>query len=483
MAIEKEAGNAPKVEWTTASIVSIAVAGLLVVLSLLLGWFAFSNWRFKSNLLEGYQEYDRGHAANARKLMEAALSWRPKHNGARELLAKLLCDEGKLADARVQYERLVQQGYSAPQVHIGRGVLALKEVEGQDKPKLIEAMVAEASAEFRKAAGIPEAEIGQGHCELVLARKLNDPSHYVKARALFDKVQTAMEKSREFRAGVTRDGLIDYYSGLGKTLASSDKVEEGAAAAFRACYQYTPGWTLPMANVLAVEARRISQSSDGNDALLKAQADINALRAQGRSLMNAERDAALKTALREQWLAYSLAVAQAWGRAGNLNELQTVIRDTQSAGGFDQRLEPALLDAQIRTEVAAKDEPAPASQEPHVTKATGVYNDLIPKLPGDDANKERRATALNNLAWTLAWRGGYQSSENLYTQAVQKLGEALKLFPEDYVLNRNMAIVLKRFRKAPSDPAPYVEKCRALASSKTEWADDFQKLQKYMETK
>ena len=46
-----------------------------------------------------------------------------------------------------------------------------------------------------------------------------------------------------------------------------------------------------------------------------------------------------------------------------------------------------------------------------------------------------------------------------------------------------MAIVLKRFRKAPSDPAPYVEKCRALASSKTEWADDFQKLQKYMETK
>jgi len=90
---------------------------------------------------------------------------------------------------------------------------------------------------------------------------------------------------------------------------------------------------------------------------------------------------------------------------------------------------------------------------------------------------------LNNLGWTLAWRGGYQSSENLYTQAMGKFGEALKLLPEDYVLNRNMAVVLKRFRKAPSDPAPYVEKCRSLASSKKEWADDFEKLQKYMEAK
>jgi tetratricopeptide (TPR) repeat protein len=482
MAIEKT-GSAPKAEWTTTALVSVGIALLLVILALVLGWFGFSNWRFKSNLLEGYQEYDRGHAAIARKSIEAALSWRPNHTGARQLLAKLLCDEGKLSEARAQYERLVTQGYAAPQVQIGLGVLALKEVETLDKPKAIEAMVAEASGYFKKASGVPEAEIGQGHCELVLARKLNDPSHIVKARALFDKVQAAMEKSREFRAGVTRDGLVDYYTGLGKALASSDKVEDGAAAAFRACYQYTPTWTLPMANVLAVEARRVSQSTDGNDALLKQQGDINALRSQARTLINAERDSTMKAALREQWLAYSLAVAQAWGRVGNLTELQNVIRDTQSVGGVEQRLEPALLDAQIRGELAAKDDPNLATQDSYVTKATGLYTELLPKIPSDDANKERRATALNNLGWTQAWRGGYQNSENLYTQAVGRLGEALKLTPEDYVLNRNMAVVLKRFRKPPSDPAPYVEKCRALSSSKKEWADDFEKLQKYMETK
>jgi tetratricopeptide (TPR) repeat protein len=482
MAIEKAAG-APKVEWTTPSLVSIGVALLLVLLSLLLGWFGFSNWRFKSNLLEGYQEYDRGHSANARKLMEAALSWRPKHTGARVLLAKLLCDEGKLSDSRTQYNKLLESGYSGPEVHIGLGVLALKEVEGADKPKVIEAMVAEASGEFRKAAGVPEAEIGQGHCELVLARKLNDPSHVAKAQTLFEKVQTAMEKDRGFRAGVTRDGLIDYYSGLGKALASSDKPDERASAAFRACFQYTPGWTLPMANVLAVETRRLSQSSDGNDALLKAQADINALRTQTRGIMNAERDLTMKAVLREQWLMYSLAVAQAWGRAGNVNELQNVVRDTQSAGGFDGRLEPALLEAQIRGDLAAREDPSAATQDSYVTKASGLYNELLPRIPNDEANKQRRATAWNNLGWVLAWRGGYQNSESFYTQAVQKLNEALKLFPEDYLLNRNMAVVLKRFRKAPSDPGPYVEKCKALASQNKEWADDFEKLQKYMGTK
>jgi len=482
MAIEKTPG-APKVEWTTSAMVSLGVAVLLVVLSLLLGWFALSNWRFKSNLLEGYQEYDRGHAANARKFMESALSWRPSHTGARQLLAKLLCDEGKLSDARTQYDRLVGQGYTAPQVYVGLGVLTLKEVETLDKPKAIEAMVAEASGYFKKAAGVPEAEIGQGHCELVLARKLNDPTHIAKAQAIFDKVQTAMDKGKEFRASVTRDGLVDYYTGLGKALASTEKAEDRAAAAFRACYQYTPNWTLPMANVLAVEARRVSQSNDGNDALLKAQADLNALRTQGRALINAERDSTMKAILREQWLAYSLAVAQAWGRAGNLNELQNVVRDTQSVGGFDQRLEPSLLDAQIRGDLALKEDPSVPVQDSFVTKAIGVYNDLIAKIPSDEANKELRATALNNLGWALAWRGGFQSSENLYTQAVGKFNEALKLAPEDYVVNRNLALVLKRFRKAPSDPAPYVEKCRAISAAKKEWADDFEKLQKYMGTK
>jgi len=482
MAIEKIEGT-PKVEWTAQTLISLGVSLLLVIVSGLLGWFAFSNWRFKSNLVEGYQEYDRGHAATSRKMMEAALSWRPEHTGARELLAKILCDEGKLSEARTQYNQLVARGYNKPQVFIALGVIALKEVEALEKPKAIEAMVAEASGAFRKAAGVPEAEVGQGHCELVLARKLNDPSHYQKARAQFDKVQTAMEKSREFRAGITRDGLVDYYTGLGKALASSDKVEEGAAAPFRACFQYTPTWSLPMQNVLALEGRRFYQFSDTNDALVKMQPDINALRNQARTIFNAIKAGPEKDAYREQWLMFSLALGQAWGRAGNLNELQNIVRDLQSSGGYDGRMEPMLLESQVLTELALRDDPNPSVQDGFVTKCTAGYNNLLGKLPNDDASRERRAIAFNNFAWTVAWRGGYVSSESLYSQAVQRLTEALRLYPDDYVYNRNMAVVLKRFKKPPSQPAVFVDKCRAAAAKDAQWAEDFDKLQKYMETK
>jgi tetratricopeptide (TPR) repeat protein len=480
MAIEKIEGT-PQSEWTLSALIQIGVSVVLVLVALLLGWLAFSNWRFKSNLVEGYQEYDRGRPKTAVIALETALSWRKEHTGARELLAKILCDEGKLSEARKHYQILAAQGYRAPQVFVGLGVLALKEVEALEKPKEIEAMVSEAASEFRKVGGVPEAEIGLGHCELVLARKLGNPGYYPRAQAVFAKVRNAMEQSREFRAQITRDGLVDYYTGLGKALASGEKYEEGARDAFAACYQYTPSWGLPMSNVLALEARRFAQMTETNENMLKMQADINLLRNQARIIFNSLKGEDRED-MREPWLMFSLGLAQAWGRAGNVNELSAIVKDLTS-GGFDQRMEPYILEAMIRTELALKDEANPSAQEQAVTKATAGYNELLNRLPNDDANKERRAIAANNAGWTLAWRGGFSSSESLYQQAHAKLNDALRLYPDDYVFNRNMAIVMKRMRKPPAAPTGFLEKCRAAAAKDKELAEDFERVQKYIETK
>jgi hypothetical protein len=83
----------------------------------------------------------------------------------------------------------------------------------------------------------------------------------------------------------------------------------------------------------------------------------------------------------------------------------------------------------------------------------------------------------------LAWRGGYASSEATYQQAIQRLNEALRLAPDDYVVNRNMAVILKRFKKPPLAPGPFVEKCGAAAAADKQWAEDFDALKKYMEAK
>jgi hypothetical protein len=286
-------------------------------------------------------------------------------------------------------------------------------------------------------------------------------------------------ESREFRAQITRDGLVDYYTGLGKALAAGDKYDENARDAFEACFQYTPGWGLPKANALALEGRRLAQLNESADSMAKMQADLNQDRNKARVIYNSLRGED-KEEMREPWLMSSLALAQAWGRAGNVTEMANIVKDL-SSGGFDARLEPVTLEAMIRTEIALKNDPSPAAQDQAVTKATTAYNDLLAKLPADDANKDRRAVALNNLAWTLAWRGGYMNNnESMYLQAVQKLTEALKLYPDDYVFNRNMAIVLKRFRKAPTPPAGFLDKCRVAVEKDKGLAEDFDKVQKYI---
>src|SRR6185295_1794313 len=136
----------------------------------------------------------------------------------------------------------------------------------------------------------------------------------------------------------------------------------------------------PLSNVLALEARRFAAFSETNDVLLKLQPDINALRNQAgamwKQLKGADREQ-----VRDQWLMYSLALAQAWGRAGNLNEMSAITRDLGSSPGFEQKMEPFLLDCAIRTELFVKEDPNPAAQESLVTKGTTAYNELVTKLP------------------------------------------------------------------------------------------------------
>jgi hypothetical protein len=294
-----------------------------------------------------------------------------------------------------------------------------------------------------------------------------------------------MDQKRDIRAEITRDGLVDYYAGLGKALSGGDKVDDGAREAFRACAQYLPASVsvLPTANILSLEARRFATFNEGNDALLKLQAEASALRNQSGSLWKGLKNQAERERLREPWLMYSLSLAQAWGRAGNANEMQSIVRDVASAPGLESRLEPAILEAMIRAELAVLPDPNPAQQEAQAGRAQQIYNELIGKLPADDANRERRVRAYNNQAWMMAFRGGYANSEAMYLPAIQKLNEALRLAPDDYVVNRNLAIVLSRFKKPPTAPAGYLEKCRAAAEKDKQWAEDFEILRKYLETK
>jgi hypothetical protein len=137
----------------------------------------------------------------------------------------------------------------------------------------------------------------------------------------------------------------------------------------------------------------------------------------------------------------------------------------------------------VRTELATANDPNAGAQESKCTKAQQSYNELLQRLPSDEANRERRVRTFNNIAWMLAFRGGYANNEASYLQAIQRLNEALRIAPDDYIVNRNLVVVLHRFRKPPYASAPFIEKCRAAAEKDKQWAEDFEALKKYLEAK
>ena len=340
MAIEKI--RTRKYEFTTPTIVQLGVSAVLVIISLLLGYSAFRRWQLKSSLLEAYAFNDSNQSQRALKSLDSALSWESDHVGARQLRAKLLCDSGKLDQAEADYKRLIAQGYNKVQVRCGLGVIALKRAD-KAKPGAVAGFVSQARSEFDSAGSAPEAEIGLGHCDLMLAAKSKDAGRLSAAGAKFRSIKTKMDNDLPYRRRTTRDGLVDYYAGLGRALGSSGEFNKDASNAFRACYQYAPTWPVPMVNMLGTESIRLSQVQMTDKALAKERPDLERFRAK----MNVawRGNAELYSGVKDAWLQFTMAMAKANADAGNLLVFGQLMYEIQHSRDFSDRYEPLIFQA------------------------------------------------------------------------------------------------------------------------------------------
>ncbi|HEX7901365.1 MAG TPA: tetratricopeptide repeat protein [Planctomycetota bacterium] len=480
MAIEKI--EKKKVEFTRASVAQLGVSAALVIGSLVMGYLSFANWRFKSSLSEAYRAYDVGNVGQAAPLLRDALSWRPEHPGARQLLAKIETEAGSFDQAESHYQKLRAQNQNDAPVRIGLGVLHLRRAERAEDEKVVKDLVGKAREEFRQAGEAPEGEIGLGHCELLLAWKLKDEKALATAKTIFEKVRKTLDGDAKARARITREGLVDYYAGLGKVLTSSPGYDPAASAAWKACGQYARRWTAPQAAYLYMEARRFDAWKDGLDGLQNIRVEAQRLRNDTSNLFKSiprEQGAALQ----EAWIVYTLSLGAAWARNGNVNEHTQLLGDFKNPGtGLNDRLEPFLLDAVVKTEVATTDIPNMALQDGHMRSAITAYTDLEKRLTGtDDLTKSRKALALNNLGWMEAWRGSYTNNKGLLNSAVRRFQEASKLDPGEYVFYRNTLVVQRRLLAPLAQTAPVLEQAKAKGVGT--WAKDFEELQKHLESK
>lgn len=478
MAIEKI--RKMKLEISPAAALQLAVSAGVILLSLVLGYLALVRWRLKVNLLSGYESYAAGDLENARKRMEAALSWKPDHTGARELLAKIQCDINLLNEAEANYQQLIGQGYAPPQVRVGLGVVYLKRADKAD-PKDAAPLLKRAYECFEGAGGIPESAIGLGHCDLLQAERLGDPSdprRYEAAIRRFRKIREEMNARKEYRAQCTPWGLVDYYAGLGKALAASPAAEDQQAAleAFRCWVQLAGRAAIPRANRLAMETRNLEGRTYSLQEITSLKPQMMALRRES-ELWKTYRDAYAE--LKEPWLQFTLALAKAFLEAGVDAEYENLVRELLTGGGFDNRLDVYRFEAAMRSREVIRGEGA-KNLETLVSKASAAYRSLLGQsLIRDESSRPIRALAHNGWGWMEAWLGSYNSNEAKLREAQTQFTEAVKLYPDDYVFNRNLCVVLRRLRRPDREIQPYLEKARA-APKEEGLAEDFARFERYI---
>lgn len=477
MAIDKI--ESKKYEFTKEAVLQLGIAGVLVVASLFLGWFAFSKWRFKSSLVAGYRAYESYQLSPAKRELESAISWNPEHVGAREVLAKILVDAGgpELSAAEGHYKKVRELGGGSSASKVGMGVVYLKRAELATAPKEVQDLVAKATAEFQAASDVPEGNIGVGHGLLLLSQKLGNPKLLADARVRFEAARKELGGKAAGR--ITRDGLIDYYSGLGRAFSTEDPKDlEVARDAFQSCMQLARRWETPRANMMALEGKQWAVWRGTAAEITALEASVNVRRKLMGSYWRDSRDQELFKKHARPWMAWSLAFAQALARAGNDRAAGAIFNEIRGNEHFKDFPEPFLAESRFHCDVVTRDGIKPAEQENAAKLAFQPLDGLLKKLsaPADDAGKERKALAHNAMAVMRFLQGtsGYKSAQ-------ENLGDALKLFPEDYVYNRNLLVVLKRSKAPLAQMQPVLDKTRALATGA--FAEDFEKVEKVLAEK
>jgi len=483
MAIEKV--EKKKVELTKEALFQLIGAGVMVLLSLILGWFAISNWRAKSALVAGFQAYEGNNSGNAKRELQDAVRLKPDHVGALEVLAKLACDAGgpELSTAEDYYRRVrsaaQNQNVDSTAAKIGMGVIYLKHADKATASKEILDLVGKAQAEFRTAPEVPEGEIGLGHCELLLASKLGDPKRLAAAAEIFKRVRTSLG-NRDMAAKISRDGLLDYYSGLGRVLAASEKPEElkEACDSFQSCLQLARRWEVARADLMLAEARRWSVWKGSAAEIAALEPEMSLLRKTQLIYWKDSRESALVAAHKIPWMAFSVAFAQALARVGNIAGAGAIFGEIRTNTNYNEVPDPLLIESKFRCDLALREGLKPSEQDTAVRDALSVFDPLFKRLgtATDDVTKDRMARSLNNQAVMRSLQGS-----SGYAKAKEHLTDALKLFPDEYVYNRNLALVLKRSKAPPAGIQAALDKAKAAATGKL--AEDFDKVQKVIEEK
>jgi len=214
-------------------------AGAFFVLTIVIGWSAFLDYRCSSAWSEALVLYGGKQTDKALVETEKAISARPEFPPPHELKAKIAADGNDFGTAREEYEKLLKLDPTIESSRIGFGVLLLKEWD----QKKNEALLKQAKVEFSEVSSNPDAQIGLGHMNLRLGDLTGAEKNFTEA-----------ERSE---TPPSVDGLLDLYIGQGYLGFRRQQFTKA-----RECYERTrlldTSWDIPLANRAYMLSRQMA---------------------------------------------------------------------------------------------------------------------------------------------------------------------------------------------------------------------------------
>lgn len=442
------------IEMNRQSWIMAGASAALTIVSIILLVISLYRFMAKRGFEEGVFLFDSNRRESAAEPLAGALKWDEDNLEIRELLAKVYVETDNYAQAQTEYDTLEQKGSNRPTTYVGRGVCCLREADRSKEPARIRELANKAKTAFQKALSLDssclEARIGLASAKLLEAAKLPSADPIKAMNAVgpeFGAIVREVEGSAEKRALLTREGFIDLYAGYGKANYRPRVYAPDVHDAFRKAYQFRPAGTVLMNDLILVEAQKFFNPTlmpAGNAEKIVQQA------------MRQKYDVFLRTAeanntkLKPAAIAYYMSFIY-W--------LIDTVRNDKHWGAHAPNL---MSDQKFKNDIGAlslgcygcttfvlrypEDEFMP-------NMSNQFYKAFLehPSMGGevtDERLKRLRVYAWNNGAlshWMATIQHKKRDSprwKDAAEPAKKDLGDALKVFPDDYVYNRNLALVL-----------------------------------------
>lgn len=436
----------------------------ILAVGVVIFYLALVEYALKSNYNSGLHLHDTNQAPAAVRQFEDALWWKPDHHWAREGIAKIYAEANSLDQAEQEYRKLLARGHRTASVHVGLGVVALRRAD-QAKETVAALQQADAAlASFQAAGSVPEAAVGRGMAQLLIATRTNNPAKLIEARSAFEEALKAAESGQK----LMRSALLDLYAGYGACLAMLGHNFELSYSLSKRAAVFAPNWETPEANASLAVARWCWESPPGPS-------EIPAVRAKFDRWLALSQQKAAQTqtfpALQAPWCRMAGSIARLYlyqGDVDSFNRTMNQITHAKADERFGKRLKAAVL--------AEAFDPSNMAQDIRFVEQQILSS--FHAVAGDEgmvspADLRTRALAHNGAAVVREWliaRYGMQGDMNKNLEVRRALEQAIALDSDCFAAWVNLALMHKRIAEIHPPGTPRQE-ALAAAQAALEKAD------------